>query len=69
MAANDKQVGGTHYQTPIQPWDFIVANDIGFLEGTAIKYIARHKRKGGRVDLEKAIHTLQKAIEVYYPEK
>lgn len=69
MPANDKQIGGTHYQTPIQPWDFIVANNIGFLEGNAIKYAARHRQKNGKEDLEKAIHYLQKAIEVYYPEK
>jgi hypothetical protein len=69
MAANDKQVGGTHYQTRIQPWDFIVANNIGFLEGNAIKYICRHNSTStGREDLEKAIHYLQKAIESYYPD-
>lgn len=67
LNANTKQIGGTYYQTPIQPWDFIVANDLGFLEGNAIKYIARHRKKNGREDLEKAIHYLQKALEVFYP--
>lgn len=65
--ANAKQVGGSYYQTPIQSWDFIVANGLGFLEGNAIKYIARHRKKNGREDLEKAIHYLQKALEVFYP--
>lgn len=65
--ANDHQVGGTHYQKPIPPWDFIVANGIGFLEGNAIKYIARHRDKNGREDLEKALHYIQKALETYYP--
>lgn len=63
------QVGGDHYKFPIQPWDYIIANKIPFLEGNAIAYISRHARKGGRQDLEKAIHYLQKAIETYYPEK
>ena len=66
--ANSRQVGGDHYQTPIQPWDFIIRNEIGFLEGNAIKYIVRHKKTtSGRQDLEKAIHYLQKVLEVYYP--
>lgn len=65
--ANAQQVGGTYYQKPIQPWDFITANGIGFLEGNAIKYISRHREKNGKEDLQKAIHYLQKAIEVYYP--
>lgn len=64
--ANARQVGGDHYRKKIQTWDFIIAQGIGFLEGNAIKYIARHKDKGGKEDLEKAIHYLQKAIEVYY---
>lgn len=64
--ANARQVGGDHHHKKIQTWDFIVAQEIGSLEGNAIKYIARHKDKGGKGDLEKAIHYLQKAIEVYY---
>ena len=31
--ANAKQVGGAHYQTKIQPWDYILANKDGVLEG------------------------------------
>lgn len=66
--ANDRQVGGDHYnKKPVQPWDFIAANNIGFLEGNAIKYIARHRDKNGREDLEKALHYIQKALETYYP--
>ena len=29
--ANAVQVGGDHYRTEIQPWDFIVANNLGYL--------------------------------------
>jgi hypothetical protein len=63
-AANAKQVGGAHYQTSIQPWDYIVANKLGYLEGNIIKYISRWKDKGGVQDLKKAQHYLEKLIEV-----
>jgi len=64
--ANKKQVGGTHYQKPIQHWDFVLANDIPYLEAVAMKYILRHREKGGREDLEKAIHYIEKMLEWYY---
>lgn len=63
--ANDSQQGGTHYLgMPIQPWDFITANSLTFLEGSVVKYIARWRRKGGLEDLRKAQHFLEKLIEV-----
>lgn len=65
MSANETQVGGDHYKSKaIQPWDYIVANDIGYLEGCVIKYVSRWKEKGGVVDLNKARHYLDKLIEV-----
>ena len=65
MAANDVQHGGDHYKTKaIQPWDFITSNNIGFLEGNAIKYLCRWRDKGGIQDLEKARHYIDKLIEV-----
>lgn len=65
MSANDMQVGGKHYSdNAIQPWDFIVSNNIGYLEGNIIKYVARWRKKGGVEDLRKAGHYLQKLIEV-----
>lgn len=65
MSANDTQVGGDHYRKlKIQPWDFIAANGIGYLEGSAIVYIARWKDKGGVEDLKKARHYLDKLIEI-----
>jgi len=39
----------------IQPIDFVVANDLGFLEANVIKYICRYPYKGSALkDLEKA---------------
>jgi len=66
MNANDKQIGGQHYQQSIQPWDYIIANQLGYLEGNVIKYVTRHKSKGGRADILKAIHYLEKILEVEY---
>ena len=63
-AANaSKQVAGSHYQLPIEPWDFIVKNNLGYLEGNIIKYITRYKKKNGIEDLLKAQHYLEKLIE------
>ena len=62
---NDIQHGGTHYKTKaIQPWDYIVANNLGYLEGNVVKYVSRWKEKGGVEDLRKASHYLAKLIEV-----
>ena len=63
--ANDAQVGGDHYKSKaIQPWDYIVSNDLGFLAGNVVKYITRYGTKGGVIDLKKAQHYLDKLIEV-----
>ena len=64
MSANEKQVDGDHYQTQIQPWDFIEANKLTFIEGNIVKYVCRHRQKNGLRDLEKAKHYLEKLIEV-----
>jgi hypothetical protein len=63
--ANEQQVGGAHYAVKaIQPWDYIIANNLGYLEGNVVKYVSRWKDKGGVQDLKKAQHYLQKLIEV-----
>lgn len=65
-----KQVGGDHYKNQgIQPVEYIHANSLNFFEGNAIKYITRHRTKGGRADLEKAIHYLELIIELEYGTK
>jgi len=64
MSANDKQVGGNHYKTSIEPWDAIVSWNLGYLDGSAVKYLARWRKKGGVDDLRKAIHFIEKLIEV-----
>jgi hypothetical protein len=64
MSANDKQINGDHYRGAIQTWDYIIAHDLGFLEGNVIKYVTRFRKKNGVQDLLKAQHYLQKLIEV-----
>lgn len=67
MSAKDVQIAGTYYKDlPIQPIDFIMANDLDFCTGNAIKYLCRHKAKNGKQDLEKAIHYIQLLIEHEY---
>lgn len=63
--ANETQVGGDHYKAkPIQPWDFIAANQLGYFEGNIVKYVSRWRDKGGINDLKKARHYLDKLIEL-----
>jgi len=65
MKANEHQVGGTHYASnSIQPWDYIIANNLGYLEGNIVKYTTRWRQKGGIDDLRKVIHYAEKLIEV-----
>ena len=65
LKANDVQVAGNHYKSKaVQPWDYIVANNLGYLEGNIVKYVSRWKDKGGVDDLKKARHYLDKLIEV-----
>ena len=62
-----KQIGGSHYRDMvIQPSEFINKNNIPFAEGNAINYLCRHKQKGQREDLLKAIHYCEMAIERDY---
>ena len=63
--ANAKQVSGKHYKDKeIQPWDYIYANNLGYFEGNCVKYVSRWRDKGGIADLQKAIHYLEKLIEL-----
>jgi|TARA_R100001440_G_scaffold12382_1_gene21664 hypothetical protein len=63
----DKQHGGSHYQKyVIQPSKFVVENELLYPEGCAIKYIIRHRDKGKKQDLLKAIHFIEMIIERDY---
>lgn len=63
--ANKRQVGGDHYQKQkIQHWDYVLANDIPYMEAQIIRYVSRWRDKNGFEDLEKAGHFLEKLKEV-----
>lgn len=65
QAALDIQVGGGHYKgLKIQPAEYCYANNIGKLEGDAIYYLTRWRKKNGVEDLLKARHTIDILIEL-----
>ena len=69
MSIWDNQHGGSHYQNfKIQPSKFVVENELLFPEGCVIKYICRHRLKGKKEDILKAIHFLEMILERDYPE-
>jgi hypothetical protein len=69
QTASGYQVGGEHYTNKeIQPWDAMESwmpesEFNGFLWGNAIKYLARWPEKGGRNDLLKCRHYIDKLLE------
>ena len=64
MSEIQNQVGGDHYRKmAIQPIEYILANDLGFVEGAVVKYVSRWQSKGGFEDLLKARHLLELLIE------
>jgi len=63
MTANNYQIGGTHYKSKYEHWDLVADTEMGYLEGCVTKYISRHKKKHGLIDLQKAKHYLTKLIE------
>lgn len=71
MMTDSYQVAGEHYTSKsVQPWQAMEAwmteeQFKGFLKGNVIKYLARCDDKGGRIDLEKAKHYLDKLLTMY----
>jgi len=62
--ANERQVGGDHYRSSIQHWDYVWANNLDYFQGQITKYVTRWRSKNGLADLEKARHFLDKYIEL-----
>lgn len=70
LASLDRQVGGDYYKNmPIQPVEYITRNNIPYIEGAVIKYVSRHRNKGGSKDIQKAIHFLELLLELEYPDR
>jgi len=73
---NDQWKGGstsirpTYYaKYKIDPWTFIIENQLGMDVGSVVKYVVRHKDKNGVEDLNKAIKCIEMMKEYYYNEK
>lgn len=66
LMAKETQIGGNHYKAlRIQPYEYIMANNIPYLEANVIKYVTRHRLKGKQEDIKKAIHNLELLLEDY----
>ncbi len=60
----DTQIGGGHYKDcGIQPIEYMLANNLEYIEGAVVKYVTRWKDKNGVEDLKKARHLLDILIE------
>jgi hypothetical protein len=60
-----KQVGGSHYKGSIEPWEAMLAWGLDPWACNVVKYVQRHRKKGGKQDLEKALHYLEFMIKHY----
>lgn len=66
--AMQRQAGGAHYKNlAIQPLEYAQRNQLNYAEANVVKYVSRHRQKGGREDIEKAIHMLECLLELEYP--
>ena len=73
---NDQWKGGStdirpayYAQYLIDPWTFIIKNQLGMDVGSVVKYVVRHQDKNGVEDLNKAIKCIEMMKEFYYGEK
>ena len=64
MSALETQVGGSHYKSlKIQPVEAWLANDLGPVEASCLKYLTRWREKGGVEDLRKVQHFIEILLE------
>lgn len=64
MSANDRQEGGRHYQRTYQHWDWVARIGMDYFLAATTKYLDRYRDKNGLLDLKKALHYLDKFIEL-----
>lgn len=63
----ESQEGGTHYKDmAIEPAEFCQRNRFNFCESDAIKYLSRHRFKGGSGDVKKALHCCRMILDMDY---
>jgi hypothetical protein len=62
-----QQIGGEHYKNcPIQPVEYCQHNGLNYCESNVVKYVTRHRDKGGVEDLKKAKHYIDLLIAMEY---
>jgi len=61
--ANERQVGGNHYKSDFQHWDFVNQTALPYIPAQVARYLCRWKKKGKEEDLRKAVHFMEKLIE------
>lgn len=61
----NQQVGGSHYQQGIQPWDVFLEWGVDPWTANVVKYILRFPYKDEVKDLEKAKHYIEYLIRNY----
>ena len=64
MSANTQQIGGSHYASAYQHWDYVWRLKLGYFPGQITKYALRWRKKNGAQDLEKAVHFAEKYQEL-----
>lgn len=65
MQANENQIGGSHYKSTYQHWDWVTEAEMPYLIAQITRYVSRWRKKNGIEDLEKAAHYMQKLNEVH----
>lgn len=64
-----EQIGGDHYKgMAIQPIEYAEANKLTPSEFGILKYLSRHRRKGGAEDVKKIIHFAELLLKFEYGE-
>ena len=58
-------INPTYYRKGIETTDYIVSHNMNYVEGNIIKYVTRHKYKGGLEDIEKAEWYLARLKKAY----
>lgn len=62
----EDNINPNHYlKYEITPTEYIIRNNLNFLEGNVIKYVTRHKDKNREEDIKKAIRYLEIILEYY----
>lgn len=68
--APTEQVGGDHYKDmPIDLYEFCERNHCTPMQFNVMRYVYRFRKKNGKEDLLKAMHTLNRMIQFYYSDE